>query len=62
MPIFTFKCQTCNSVFDKLVKNDVTLVQCLQCADLATKQLSAPAVFNLIGDGFYAPSKTSTAT
>jgi putative FmdB family regulatory protein len=56
MPIFTFKCQTCNSTFDKLVKRDVVVAQCLQCSELATKQVSAPAVFNLIGDGFYAPT------
>lgn len=58
MPIYIFKCQTCNSIFDKLVKQDVTSVQCMQCSDFATKQLSAPAGFNLVGDGFYAPTKT----
>lgn len=56
MPLYDFKCTNCRKVTEKLVKSDVTNVECPNCGSSATRQLAAPGGFNLQGDGFYKPS------
>lgn len=56
MPLFEFKCETCQTTVEKLVKADITFIECPNCNSKAKKQLSAPAGFNLVGDGFYKPN------
>lgn len=56
MPMFEFRCVTCLTLVERLVKADVTTVECPNCSGKAEKQLSAPGGFNLVGDGFYKPN------
>ena len=53
MPLYEFKCPTCKLKIERIVKSDVTEVQCPECEDIAVKQLSAPGGFDLKGDGWY---------
>lgn len=53
MPLFSFKCPTCKTEVERIVKSDVTFVECPNCSDKALKQLSAPGGFDLRGDGWY---------
>lgn len=54
MPIFDFKCNKCDSTFEKLCNVDVESVKCKFCGnDDTVKQLSAPGGFQFNGSGFY---------
>jgi putative FmdB family regulatory protein len=53
MPLYSFKCSTCNAATERIVKSDVTYVECPNCSGKAEKQLSAPGGFDLKGDGWY---------
>lgn len=53
MPIFEFKCESCKKITEKIVKSDITYVECPNCSGKATKQLSAPGGFDLRGTGWF---------
>lgn len=54
MPLFDFKCDTCDVVFDKIVKNSEEKPQCPKCSSFnCTKLLSAPGSLKFNGKGFY---------
>jgi putative FmdB family regulatory protein len=44
MPIFDFKCGSCGTTTEELVKPSVKTIACVSCGNEATKQLSAPRV------------------
>ena len=54
MPIYLYKCSSCESTQEKLQKlSDAPLYQCQNClTDTLVKQLTAP-VFRLKGGGWY---------
>lgn len=58
MPIFDFKCNTCNTTEERLVSYDEKNLQsCKDCDSLLNCCLSATKNFILKGDGFYKPSQ-----
>lgn len=58
MPLYDFLCPKCGKTAELMVDADVKRAACESCFyPLAERQLSAPAVFNLKGDGFYKPRK-----
>ena len=56
MPLYDFRCTECRTVTEKIVKSDVTIIECPNCNSIARRQLAAPGGFSLQGDGFYKPS------
>lgn len=60
MPLYVFKCPTCDSTFEKISKIGTTLTQCMSCSDMAIKQLSAPASFTFNGTEFSVSSSKKT--
>lgn len=44
MPIFDFKCPSCGSITEDLVKPSVKTIPCSNCGAKADKQLAAPKV------------------
>jgi putative FmdB family regulatory protein len=55
MPLYDFKCSTCNNHFTVLQKYNDPNPKCPQCGSSDTqKQLSAPGHFDLKGGGYYA--------
>lgn len=52
-PLFDFYCNNCHKTFEKLVKNDVTVMPCPNCKGESKKKLSAPAGIMSTGEGFY---------
>lgn len=62
MPIYDFKCNKCNSIFEKLVKHTEAEVACKDCESTdVSKVISAPRESGVVlkGEGFYKPSKSS---
>lgn len=62
MPIYDFKCNTCNSIFEKLIKDTTAEVTCKDCESTDVgKVISAPRASGVVlkGEGFYKPSKSS---
>lgn len=55
MPIYDYKCEKCDDVFEVFQKvNDESVKKC-KCGG-KVKRLLSTASFRLIGDGFYAPT------
>lgn len=54
MPIYEYRCQSCNHELEKLQKmSDDTLVDCPACEQPALKRLISAAAFRLKGSGWY---------
>ena len=53
MPMFDFRCEKCNHVFEKIVKHSEK-TECPKCQSRQTDRLiSKPGSFVLKGSGFY---------
>lgn len=44
MPIYDFKCDSCETITEELVKSSVRTIKCVNCGGKASRQLSAPRV------------------
>ena len=54
MPIYEFKCDSCDTVFDKLCRSSsVESTHCKNCGKPCPRQMSAPAAPKFKGSGFY---------
>jgi len=51
--MFNFRCESCNSVFEKLTKSSDVTVSCPTCGNTADKTVSAPIGIKFNGTGFY---------
>lgn len=62
MPLFDYHCSFCDKTFELMVKSsDQHPGCCPHCwCDRLVKQPSAPKGLILKGDGFYAPTKSTT--
>lgn len=57
MPVYSFKCKTCQKEFDAIVKFDTKKVECPICKDYAEKMLSMEKIRPVFkGTGWTAPS------
>lgn len=52
MPIFNYQCVSCNKIEEHIEKFDAPVRVC-ECSYLMKRLLSAPALFNFKGEGFY---------
>lgn len=52
MPIFDYKCHSCGSKEERMVKKHDDEVLCSECSHIMDKQISAPS-FVLNGTGWY---------
>lgn len=52
MPLYDFKCPQ-GHVNEKLVKRDTEHIPCPDCQEVATRQVSAPGGYQLLGGGYY---------
>lgn len=62
MPIYDFKCNKCNLIFEKMVRDKTAEVTCNDCESTdVSKIISAPRESGVVlkGEGFYRPSKSS---
>jgi putative FmdB family regulatory protein len=57
MPFFDYKCNSCGTVSEVMVKSADSAVLCPVCGSATERQLSAPAGFKFKGGGFYANEK-----
>jgi putative FmdB family regulatory protein len=60
MPIYAFKCKTCDRQWDDLMSYDASekleLIACPTCHEFTVeKQVTAPGMFDLKGGGWYKP-------
>lgn len=54
MPIYEFRCNECDAVFDKLCRTrDVETAVCKECGAQCNRQMSMPAAPKFNGNGFY---------
>jgi len=62
MPIFDYKCEDCEVVFEKLwLGSTEGIAICPECGSTNTvKQLSGNQSFRLYGEGFYRRNKKDT--
>ncbi len=60
MPIYSYLCIKCGHAFDRLLRaSESKAVQdCPKCAEHAKKTLTAPAGFDLKGNGWYSKGGT----
>ena len=52
MPIFDYKCDSCDHIKECIVRNSEQEIFCEKCNDKMKRQLSTPAGFNFKGSGF----------
>ena len=57
MPLYDFKCEECDYIFELIQKHSDDSPQCIKCAK-DTKKLISKTSFILKGDGWYKPSPT----
>lgn len=54
MPIYEYRCESCNFEFEKLQKmSDAPLLECPECQQSALKKKISAAGFRLSGGGWY---------
>lgn len=53
MPIYSFRCEKCQIVFEKLCKMGTTETICQYCGELTTKRTLTTPNFQFKGKGFY---------
>jgi len=53
MPLFEFKCKTCEKTFEKIQKSDEPNPPCPENKDHETEKLISRASFVLMGGGWY---------
>ena len=54
MPIYTFVCEDCDHIFDRLMKIDETWMEpCPKCGANKIRKIIAPSNFHLKGTGWY---------
>ena len=52
MPLYTFKCNTCEELHEILIKmNDKTIQKCDKCQEVMTKIIVGPSQFVFKGEG-----------
>jgi putative FmdB family regulatory protein len=57
MPIFDYKCRSCEHVEEFIVKDYMQQVPCPKCGNtLMQRQVAAPT-FRIFGEGVYKPNK-----
>ena len=58
MPLFEYKCESCNKHYDALQKyGDIVLITCPYCKEDTLKKLFSAPQFTLTGEGFHKPGK-----
>jgi len=53
MPIYEYRCITCDAEFEKLMKIDAPLPQCSSCGSAEVKKKVSASGFVLKGSGWY---------
>jgi len=57
MPIYEYKCDSCNHTFEKLQRiSDKPLQKCCKCGQVTLTKLISPGSFRISGDGVYKPT------
>lgn len=60
MPIYEYRCQSCNAVSEKLVRNGKEPTECPECGAEALTRLISRAGIIFKGSGFYVTDTKST--
>lgn len=54
MPLYEYRCLSCNHIFDVIQKvSDAPLTDCPECGKKVEKCMSSPAALQFKGSGFY---------
>ena len=57
MPIYDYRCPECGEQLEELVRDSTDTVKCPNCDTTMVRLVSAPANFDLVGEGFYNRSR-----
>ncbi|MFA5506869.1 MAG: zinc ribbon domain-containing protein [Vulcanimicrobiota bacterium] len=61
MPIYEYRCESCDSVSEKLVRNGQEPTACPECGEEALKRLISRAGIIFKGSGFYVTDSKSSS-